>query len=163
MLEVKYLDSTEVTIHVDTKLIHRGDVGSYTSYGWLTENSRDPLTEVGKRLHERLATLPGAHPMYGQYGFMLQVPSIHDLTDVLNMVRDAVSDDVEFGTTLGEDAFTKPEFITNPTREEFGANIERSLEELRQHSTRDIAEAENLVERLESLIKTAKELGLVRR
>ena len=79
------------------------------------------------------------------------------------MVRDAVSDDVEFGTTLGEDAFTKPEFITNPTREEFGANIERSLEELRQHSTRDIAEAENLVERLESLIKTAKELGLVRR
>jgi hypothetical protein len=39
---------------------------------------------------------------------------------------------VAFATTLGDDAFTEPEFVLNPTREEFENNVAGVLYELRQ-------------------------------
>lgn len=157
MLEIKYLNSTEVTIHLGARLTTFGSSGSYTSVSWIKENSEyGDLTAVGEALFEELKTLGGVHAMYGQYGLLVQVPQIFDLTDILfeimGMVGRAVNDDIEFGATLGEDAFTKPEFVLSPTREQFGENIERLLAELRRHSNRDIAEAHHLIERSESMV-----------
>ena len=52
------------------------------------------------------------------------------------------------GVTLGEDAFIKPEFATNPDRRMFGASIDAMLEELRQRRSRAVIEAEQTIERL---------------
>ena len=163
MLEIKYLDSTEATIHLGARLSTFGSEGSYTSVSWIKKNSKyGDLTAIGEALLRELHTLSGVHAMFGQYGLLVQVPRVFDLVDtlyeIMEMVGRAVNDDVEFGATLGEDAFTKPEFTLNPTREQFSENIERMLAELRQHSVRDIAEAHHLIERLTSLIGRAVSL-----
>lgn len=153
MLELKYIDSTEVTIHLDAMLLHLGSAGSYASPDWLgRQNENDPFTEFGHKLREQLETLIGVHVMYSQYGFMAQVPAVFDLVDVLFdillKVTLAVDDDILFATTLGDDAFIKPEFITNPSRLPFGENINTALVELRQRESRAITEAEDTIERL---------------
>lgn len=160
MLELKYIDSTEVTIHVDAMLLNRGSSGSYSSPGWLEEGEGDPYTEVGHMLREKVEVLPGVSVMYGQYGFMVRVPSVFDLVDTLYAVYlgvvYAVDDDVLFATTLGDDAFTKPEFVKNPSRQAFGENIDTMLVELRQRKGRAVIEAEQTIERLTHLLEEAR-------
>lgn len=161
MLEIKYLSFAEVTIHLDSRLTTYGSAGSYASISWIREYSEpDSITPVGEALLKELQILNDADVMYGNYALKIRVPEIFDPIDVvfeiMGMVGRAVDDDIEFGTTLSKDAFTKPEFILNPTREQFDENIERSLAELRQHSTQDIAEAKYLIERLISLIEQAE-------
>ena len=161
MLELKYINSTEVTIHLDAKLLHRGSAGSYISAGWLDEQSENnPFTEIGQKLREQLEALNGVHVMYTQYGFMAQVPAVFDLVDVLFdillKITIAVGDDILFATTLGDDAFTKPEFITNPNRQAFGENIDTMLVELRRRKSVAVIEAERTIQRLASTLEEAR-------
>lgn len=153
ILELRSIDRPEVTIHLDAMLLHHVSADCYTSPGWLSEqNETDPFTEVGHKLREQLETLSGLHVMYGQYGFVARVPEVFDLVDVLFdillMATIALDDDIDFGVTLGEDAFIKPEFATNPDRRMFGASIDAMLEELRQRRSRAVIEAEQTIERL---------------
>lgn len=162
MLELRYINSTEVTIHLDAKLMRHGGTGSYISPDWARENAQDsdPFTEVGSKLLESLATLSGVSVMYGGYGMMVRVPEVFDiqdvLWDVLQKVRDVLEDDIQFATTLGDDAFTKPEFITNPDREAFEDNINTMLAELRQRNSQAVVEAERTIERLSETIAQAR-------
>ena len=162
ILELQSIDRPQVTIHLDAMLLHHVSAGCYISPGWLSkQNETDPFTEVGHKLREKLETLSGLHGlhvMYGQYGFVARVPEAFDLVDVLFdillMATIALDDDIVFGVTLGEDAFTKPEFATNPDRRMFGANIDAMLDELRRRKSREVIEAEQTIERL---IRTLEE------
>ena len=161
MLELKYIDSTEVTIHLNAMLLHHASAGCYASTGWLDKQEEtDPFTRVGRKLREQLDTLSGLHVMYGQYSFMAQVPAVFDLVDtlfdILLTVTRALDDDVDFGVTLGDDAFIKPEFVTNPDRRMFGVSIDAMLEELRQRKSRAIIEAEQTIERLTRILEESR-------
>lgn len=161
MLELKYIDSTEVTVHLDVMLLHGGSPGSYSSIDWIEKYSEsDPFTEIGTKLREQLETLSGVHVMYGQYGFTAQVPAVFDLVnilfDILLKVTIAVDDDILFATTLGDDAFTKPEFVTNPNRQTFGENIDTMLVELRQRKSRAVMEAERTIEWLTHTLEESR-------
>ena len=98
--------------------------------------------------------------MYGQYSFMAQVPAVFDLVDtlfdILLTVTRALDDDINFGVTLGDDAFIKPEFVTNPDRRMFGASIDAMLEELRQRRSRAVIEAEQTIERLTRTLEESR-------
>ena len=161
VLEIRYLNSTEANVHLDVMLLVNGSVDCYSNMEWIKRHGAiAPLTGVGIQLEAQLQTVSGIEVMWGKYGLLVNVPKAYDLIntlyEVMNVIRDVVDEDIEFGTTLGKDAFTRPKFILNPTREQFHANIERMLAELRKHSTRDIAEARSLIGRLNSLVRRAE-------
>src|SRR5687768_15475979 len=85
MLELRYINSSEVTLHLDAKLLHQGSPNAYTSVSWLMEHNEGdvPFTVIGSALLSEFSTLSGVHVMFSQYGFMLQVATIFDLGDVL--------------------------------------------------------------------------------
>ena len=161
MLELQSIDRAEATVHLDAMLLHHGSAGYYTSSGWPGEQlENDPFTEVGHKLREQLETLSGVDVMYGRYGFMAQVPAIFDLVDalfdILMMVTVALDDDIDFGVTLGDDAFTKPKFVTNPDRRMFGASIDAMLVELRRRRGRAVIEAVHTIEELTRILEESR-------
>lgn len=156
MLQLRYIQSPEVTFHLDAKLMQNGSPGSYVNASWLRERGGDdPFTPIGNQLIDALETLSGLQTMYGQFGFMVQAPEIFTLQDVLwdvlGKIKQVLDDDIRFATTLGDDAFTKPAFITNPSRAQFVENIDAMLIELRQRNNLNAT-----IDRLSSQLEQAR-------
>jgi hypothetical protein len=138
MLELRYIDSAETLVHFDIEVLKQGSVSCYANPEWLDEQNpdHDPFTRFGRRLRKELETVAGAEVMYSKYGLDVEVARSFDLVNVLfdiyRGVQFAAENSVAFATTLGDDAFTEPEFVLNPTREEFENNVAGVLYKLRQ-------------------------------